>query len=138
MDELWKIAKDLPDSWERAWAGNGDRIVIVKTSRGLSKCYGLHKRDDAASCICVSTAGTVYPIHAHDAVEYAAVKSGKLKVYMLGKIHVFGENDFFLIPKGEPHIVHFIEDTELFVTSFPAIPEFPGGGRFSYERYGFS
>ena len=101
----------------------------VVTECGIAMIRGLLKREEIAVSDNIASAGTIYPMHTHDACESLVVYKGKMNLHIGDKlVQIDCSSKPYYFDAREEHWAEFPVDTEFIATTRPADKGWPEGG----------
>lgn len=105
---------------------NSTPFVKLNMIEGDSFMIGLHKEKDIAVAREFASAGTKFPVHFHEELEYIIVYKGSVEIGIdNGKI-ILNKGDFIRFEEGKTHSAFFLEDTWFLAITIPASKDWPG------------
>lgn len=105
---------------------NTTPFVKLNMIEGESFMIGLHKEKDVAVAREFAAAGTKFPEHFHEELEYIIVYKGKVEISLNGDKSILNKGDFIRFVEGRSHSAYFIEDTWFLAITIPASKDWPG------------
>ena len=112
--------------------GSGE-FVTYDVEVGYACTRNLYVSSSVAVCNAEMTAGTIFPVHYHDAVEFFIVHVGSLVVYADGERTDMGVGDVITLPSKVAHSVHSPVDAQFLAVSIPPAEGYPGVHRKSLD-----